>query len=197
MINENFVLLAAVFNIVGSSSYVLATLKGKAKPNRVTWVLWALAPLIAFSAQINEGVGISSLMTFMVGFGPLLVFLSSFVNKKAYWDITKLDIGCGVISVLALILWKVTSTGNIAIVFSILADVLAGLPTVIKSYKEPETERPTIFLFGAISATITLLTVDSWTFSHYGFPLYILLICALLFTLIKFPNLRLTKKIDS
>lgn len=191
MINEKFVLIAAVFNIVGSSSYVISTLRGKAKPNRVTWALWALAPLIAFSAQIDEGVGIRSLMTFMVGFGPLLVFVASFVNRKAYWKITKLDVACGIVSILALVLWKITGTGIIAIVFSIAADLMAGVPTIIKSYKEPETEHPTVFLLGGISAIITLLTIEHWTFASYGFALYILSICTLLFTLIAFPKFRL------
>ena len=69
MLNQNFVILAAALNLYGSASYVIETLKGKTKPNRVTWFIWALAPLIAFAAMASEGVGLSALMTFMVGFG--------------------------------------------------------------------------------------------------------------------------------
>jgi len=190
MLNQHFVLLGAVFNITGSSSYVIATLKGKTKPNRVSWFLWATAPIIAFSAEIKSGVGLTSLMTFMVGFGPLLVFLASFVNRKSVWKLTKLDIACGILSVLAIILWKVTGTGNIAIALSIAADLLAGVPTIIKSYIVPESESYWAFLCGAISAAITLLTIKVWTFANAGFPVYILLICLLLFVLIRFTKLR-------
>lgn len=186
MIDERFVLLGALFNIFGSVTYAVSTMKGKTKPNRITWFLWALAPLIAFGAQWGEGVKWQSVMTFMVGFGPLLIFLASFVNRKAYWQITKLDIVCGSISVLALILWLVTGTGLIAIAFSILSDFLAGVPTIIKAYSEPETEHPGVFRNGAISAAITLLTIKQWTFANYGFALYILLICVLLYVLIRF-----------
>jgi hypothetical protein len=186
MIDQKFVLLGALINLIGSSTYVFNTLKGKTKPNRVTWFLWAVAPLIAFSAQIDEGARWESLMTFMVGFGPLMIFLASFINRKAFWKITKLDIVCGAISVLALILWLVTGTGLIAIIFSILADFLAGVPTIIKSFKEPETEHHSVFRNGAISASITLLTIKRWEFSNYGFALYILLICLLLYGLIRF-----------
>jgi len=46
--------------------------------------------LIAFKAQIKEGVGIhQALLTFMVGFIPLIIFIASFINKKAYWKIGK------------------------------------------------------------------------------------------------------------
>jgi len=186
MIDEKFVLVGAVLNLMGSTTYAWNTLKGRTKPNRVTWFLWALAPLIAFTAQINEGVGLQALMTFMVGFGPLMIFIASFLNKKASWQITKLDITCGVLSVFALVLWAITGNGTIAIVFSILADLLAGIPTLIKSYKAPETEHSDAFRNGALSAAITLLTIQTWTFVNYGFALYILLICITLYALIRF-----------
>lgn len=125
-------------------------------------------------------------MTFMVGFGPLIIFFSSFVNRKAYRKITKLDIICGSMSVLALILWLVTGQGVVAIVFSILADLIAGVPTLVKAFNEPETEHHSVFRNGAISAAITLLTINEWTFINYGFALYILLICLTLYILIRF-----------
>lgn len=186
MINEKFVLIGALLNLMGSGTYAYNTIKGKTKPNRVTWFLWALAPLIAVAAQFAEGVTWAALMTFMVGFGPLVIFLSSFVNRKAYWKITKLDIVCGSISLLALILWLITGQGVVAIVFSILADLIAGVPTLVKAFNEPETEHHSVFRNGAISAAITLLTINEWTFVNYGFALYILLICVILYILIRF-----------
>jgi len=186
MLDPKFVIVGALFNLAGSSGYVIDTLKGSTKPNRITWVLWALAPLIAFGAEIHEGVGLQSLMTFMVGFGPLLVVIASFINKKSVWKLTRFDFVCGALSLLGLLLWLLTRHGNIAIAFSIMADGLAAAPTVVKSWKEPETESYLVFLFAAISATITLLTIDTWNFAHVGFPIYILGICGLLFALIKF-----------
>lgn len=186
MINENFVIVGAIISFLGGLSYLIDTLKGKAKPNKVTWFVWTLAPLIAFFATIQQGVGIQSLLTFMVGFNPLLIFIASFVNKKAYWKITKPDLICGALAIVGLLLWQVTNIGNLAILFSILADGIAGIPTIIKSYKEPETENPNVFLGSGIAAFITLLTIKTWNFEQYAFPTYIFAICALLYVLIKF-----------
>jgi len=194
MINENWVLVGALLNIIGSSTYAWNTLKGKTKPNRVSWFLWMVIPMIAFSAQISEGVGISSLMTFMVGFGPFLVLMASLMNKKAYWKVSTLDWWCGALSVLAVILWLVTGTGAVAIVLSILADLLAGVPTLIKAYKDPESEHHSVFRNGSISAAITMLTIQNWTFVAYAFPLYIFAICSVLYGLIRFKlGLRFDK----
>lgn len=194
MINENFVIVGAILNLIGSTNYAWNTIKGRTQPNRVTWFLWALAPLIAFSAMIDEGVGISSLMTFMVGFGPLLVFASSFVNKKSVWKITRFDMVCGALSLFGLILWLITDDPTLAIIFSIAADGLALLPTLVKSYKEPQTESWLIFMNGAISAGITLLTIQVWTFAAAAFPIYILIVCVVLFVLIRFQlGTKITK----
>lgn len=186
MLDPRFIYLTIILNLAGSVGYALDTIKGKTKPNRVTWMLWALAPMIAFFASLSEGVGLSAIMTFMVGFGPLIVFLASFVNRKAYWNITRLDILCGSLAILALILWIITGTGNIAITLSILADLIAGIPTVVKAWKFPETESTNVYRNAALSAIITLLIIDHWTYAAYGFPLYILGICGLLYILIKF-----------
>ena len=184
MINEKWVILGALLNLTGSLKYVFDTLKGKTRPNRISWFLWALAPLIAFSAELNQGVGLRSLMTFMVGFGPLMVVIASFISKKSVWKLTPFDYVCGGLSILGLLLWAITREGNIAIFFSILADGFAAVPTIVKSYKEPETESGLVFGLGIINAGITLLTINHWTFANYGFPLYILLICTLLSSLI-------------
>ena len=187
MISEKFIRLGAVFNIIGSTGYVFDTLKGKTRPNRVTWFLWALAPLIAFGAELRHGVSIlQALMTFMVGFGPLMIFLSSFVNNKSVWKATRFDFICGGLSLLGLALWWLTGSGWLAILFSIAADALAAVPTLVKSYSHPETESWRVFMYGSISAAITLLAIDTWDFAHAGFPLYILTICLVFVVLIRY-----------
>lgn len=92
MLHPNFVIVGAFIFFLGSIGYFVETLQGKVKPNKVTWFIWTLAPLIAFFAEIQQGVGIQSLLTFMVGFVPLIIFIASFVTKKAYWKIGRLDI---------------------------------------------------------------------------------------------------------
>lgn len=195
MLDKKFVIIGALLNISGSINYVYNTVLGRTKPNRVSWTLWAIAPLVAFAAEIHQGVGLESLMTFMVGFGPLLVVSASLLNKQAYWKISRFDVVCGGLSLLALALWAITRSGDVAIALSIAADLLAAVPTLVKAYREPASESHTVFAVGAISAAITLLTVKVWSFASYGFPLYILLICIVFTTLIAFPHLRPNRKL--
>jgi len=85
-----------------------------------------------------------------------------------------------------LLLWWITKTGDVAIMFSIMADGLAALPTIVKAYRYPETESSFLYLTAAISATLTLLTLRSWTFASYGFPFYILIVTLIIYILVQF-----------
>lgn len=184
--NSNFVIVGTLIGAVGALAYLIDTVKGKVKPNRVSFLLWSIAPFIAFAAQIKQGVGIESLMTFSTGFLPILTFGASFVNKKAEWKITKFDLVCGALSILGLILWLITKVGNIAITFSILADGLAAVPTIVKAYKYPDTELAWPWIATVFGVVLTLLTLSEWTFANSGFIVYILIVNTLIFSLIQF-----------
>jgi hypothetical protein len=186
MLNQNFIIIGTLIGAAGSLAYLVDTVKGKVKPNRVSFLLWSIAPFIAFAAQIKQGVGLASLMTFSTGFLPLTTFIASFVNKKAEWKITKFDLVCGVLSILGLILWLVTKVGNIAITFSILADALAAIPTIVKAYKYPDTEIAWPWIATAFGVVLTLLTLNELTFANSGFIVYILIVNTLIFSLVQF-----------
>lgn len=172
---QYLVILGALVNFLGSLAYLIKTIKGKTKPNRVSWLLWTVAPMIAAVAAFSNGVRWAVLPVFMSGFTPLMILAASFVNKKSYWKLEKFDYGCGLFSVLALIIWAVTKDPVIAIIFSILSDGFAAIPTVIKAWKFPDTESASIYAVGVFSALTSFAAVKTWTFSEYGFAIYLVI----------------------
>lgn len=186
MLHPNFIIVGTLIGAAGSLAYLIDTVKGKVKPNRISFLLWSIAPFIAFAAQIKQGVGLESLMTFSTGFLPLIIFIASFVNKKAEWKITRFDLICGVLSIIGLILWLITQVGNVAILFSIIADGLAAIPTLVKAYKYPDTEIAWPWLATAFGIVLTLLTIDRWTFANSGFIAYIFVVNILIFSFVQF-----------
>jgi hypothetical protein len=176
VIDPRFAILGALITVAGSASYARDTLRGRTQPNRVTWMLWTVAPLIAFAAEVAQGVGLASLLTLAVGVGPLLVVIASFLDPRAYYRLTRFDGVCAGLSVAALVAWGLTGTGDVAIVFSILADLFGLIPTLRKARRDPASESASAFLASGCGSVITVITVPAhaWTFATVGFPLYIL-----------------------
>lgn len=193
MLHSNFIIIGTLIGAAGSVAYLVDTVKGKIKPNRVSFLLWSIAPFIAFFAQIKQGVGLEALMTFSTGFQPLMIFIASFVNKQAEWKLTRFDLLCGILSLMGLVLWMITRVGNVAIFFSIVADGLAAIPTIVKACKYPDTEIAWPWIATSFGVILTLLTLSTFTFANSGFIFYILVVDTLIFALVQF---RLGEKLQ-
>jgi hypothetical protein len=177
MISDKFVIIGALAELWGCIIYSRDTLTGKTKPNRVTWLLWFLAPSVAFAAELNKHVSFYiALTTLSVVAGPMLVFAASFFSPQAYWKLGRLDYTCGLLSLLGLLLWVIYKDSNIALVFALVADFLAAAPTLVKSFTNPETESLEAYTAAILNGGLALLAIKHWTLANYGFPAYIFMI---------------------
>jgi hypothetical protein len=178
------VFLGAAVGLLGIASYIRDMFRGDVKPNRVSWLLWSIAPFIGTAAAISDGVTLAVLPVFMAGFGPLLVLIASFINKNAYWKTERFDYGCSFLSLLALSLWWVTNIPEVAILFSMASDGFAAIPTLTKSWRFPDTERAEPFLAGLFCSLTSFAAVNAWQFSSVAFPIYLILMnIALIFAI--------------
>jgi hypothetical protein len=177
---QYLVFVGAAVNLIGAIPYIKDTLKGKTKPNRVTWLMWTISPMIATFAAISNGVTWAVLPVFMAGFLPLLVLISSFINKDSYWKLEIFDYLCGFFSVLALILWAITKDPVIAITFSIISDSSAAMPTIIKAWKHPETETGSIYIISLLCTFTSFFAIKVWNFSSTAFPIYLIIISSII-----------------
>lgn len=172
---QYLVVIGVILNFYGIFIYAKDTLNGIAKPNRVTWLLWAIAPLIAGIAAFSDGVRWAALPAFASGIGSLIVFLVSFINEKAYWRLNKYDYICGIFSILALAFWYFTKSPIVAILLAIISDFFATIPTLAKAWFYPETESVTPYVTGLFNLATPFFAMRTWSPSEYAFPLYCVL----------------------
>jgi hypothetical protein len=185
-----FAIAGSVVNFAACVSYVRAILRGEAAPNRVTWFLWALVPVIAGAAQWRSGVGISTLVVLSVGLGPACIVLASFVAATGSWKLGPFDYVCGACSLAALALWAVSGDPVTAIVLSILADAAAALPTLRKAWLAPATEDRSAYLIAFAGMVLGILSVQEATFSAYAFNAYLVLVSLALVLILYLPRRR-------
>ena len=116
----------------------------------------------------------------LAGFTPFLILLASFINKKAYWKTEPKDYYLMAAAIAGIILWALTDNPNLALTFALLADIFAGLPTVIKAYKYPETESWVAYAISTLGFGISILAIQTYTFENGAFVIYVFILNGLL-----------------
>jgi len=170
VIDPRFIYLAVLLAAIGGWSYVRSTWRGVTSPNRVTWSLWGLEGVLGFGVELQQHIGLASLMTLMLGLVPCAVVIASFKNPHSVWRLGPFDAVCGAVSLAGLAFWAIVHEPTVALISFVAADQVAGLPTVRKSWLAPSTESPRVFILGFLNCTITILTLKTITTAGALFP---------------------------
>lgn len=169
------VLFSALLTVVAASAYIRDTLKGKTKPNRVSWLLWALFPLIGTAAAFQANADIwATIRVLLAGFLPLIIFLTSFWNQKSYWRLTLFDWLCGACALLAIAVWFILDSPKIGILFAVIGDGFAALPTFVKAWKYPKTETGLTYMINLIAVLLVIPSIPTWNIENSAFQIYLL-----------------------
>jgi hypothetical protein len=175
------VVCSALISIGGAYAYMRDTLRGSTKPNRVSWSMWALAPLIGVGAAISAGADMWTVVRiFLAGFLPLLVLIASFFSPKSYWKTSAFDLMCGGASVAALICWLVFSNPIMAVLLAAIGDGFASIPTLVKAWKAPEPETASTYVASFVSVILVLPSIPVWDIPNSAFQIYLLSVNLLL-----------------
>src|SRR3990167_9078035 len=169
MLPGQVVYIGLLLQFIGQISYIASIFRGHAKPNLVSWFIWMLAPMIGFFFLVQAGAG----------FSAITILFSIFI-KNGYWKINAFDLYCGALALLALIFYVVTHNLGISIIFAMLSDSLAAVPTIVKSWKFPETESGLLFFLAMLSNILGLLTIKVWSFSISIFGIFVVIQCVLI-----------------
>ena len=170
------VVVSVLLMVWGAYDYLRDTLAGKTKPNRVSWSLWALAPLISLGAAFDaDADGWASIRVLVGGIVPAVIFLASFINKNSYWRLGRFDWFCGGLSLAALVFWQLADSPLVAVLLATAANTLATIPTLVKAWNYPETESRLIFITSFISAILIIPAIPVWTIANSAFQIGLML----------------------
>ena len=170
------VVVSVLLMVWGAYDYLRDTLAGKTKPNRVSWSLWALAPLISLGAAFDADADVwASIRVLVGGIVPAVIFFASFINKNSYWRLGRFDWFCGGLSVAALVFWQLADSPLVAVLLATTANTLATVPTFVKAWNYPETESRLIFITSFISAILIIPAIPVWTIANSAFQIGLML----------------------
>ena len=167
--------LAITGGVIGTFStvpYLIDVVKGKTKPNIVSWSTWTLLMAIATAAAFAAHAPRSAFLTLGDTFCVFAVVILGL--KYGVAKMTLFDAACQGLAVLGLILWLIFNSPSIALIFSIVVDFVVALPTIKHSWNDPTEETWQAFAIATVASIFTLVSLDKYAFTDLAFPAYLL-----------------------
>ncbi|MGI6612444.1 MAG: hypothetical protein ACOX0Z_02645 [Candidatus Nanosyncoccaceae bacterium] len=194
LILPNFVLLiSAAIRLLGGVAYIRATIRGKAKPNSLTWLLWGITPTITLFAVLSVRDTSNLIVTAALALSPLAVSFVAIRKDRRSLRFDKFNSVCAILAIIGIILWYFTKNPNLAILLAIAADFVSSLPTIVKAKHQPASEYPPTYIMSATAMLLALLTIPKWTFTNSAFMVYVFVLNIIIANLSTFGRLRKLK----
>jgi len=185
-----FGILSALVLIIGGIPYLKDIHQRKVRPHILSWTGWSFITAIgAFSMLVG---GSEWVVAILLANTLLCISIAvySMVRKVGVWSASIYDFILFGLGFLGLILWQVSGLPILAVIFAILADFFFGLPTIIKTFKNPASETYFTWSASATSGLLSLLAIKQYTFLEVAYPLYLFIFDTLVLLLV----LKIIKK---
>lgn len=164
-------IMAGVIGLLGYIPYIVSILQGKTKPNRASWFIWTLVGgLLAFS-YMSAGDMNTAWVPLGYFIGPFVTAILSIRYGYAVW--TKLDTFCVVAALISVVPWLFSHNASLTLIINVLIDSTGAIPTIVKSYREPETEDFTAWLLFFIANTLEVVAISDWSNLTVIYPVYL------------------------
>ncbi len=171
--NQLFGYISGILVILSFVPYIKDIFKNTTKPERASWLIWAILGLVIFFAQLAKGASNSLWFTGAQVLGDLTVFILAI--KYGVGGLIKRDIIALFAAGLGLVLWYLTSEAAVALFIAIAIDATGLFLTVVKSYEKPSTETMSAWVLTGLAGLFAIFSVGKINLSLLAWPVYIFL----------------------
>jgi hypothetical protein len=168
------IILSTLTTICATLPYIFDILKHKTKPRVVSWFTWTILTAISAAASFSDhqyAAGILSLSASVECFTVVILGL-----KYGEKEFTAFDIACQIGALVGLLLWYLFNSPAIAIIASIIIDLIASLPTIKHAWDKPAEETWITFALSGTGAMFTVFAATSTKITALANPIYLVII---------------------
>ena len=171
--DKYFGIAAGIITFLSFFPYFRDVINRVAKPERASWFIWIVIGPIAIFSQLALGAGPSIWLVAMdtlggiIGFILAVIYGSGWLKKRDYIGLA--------IAGLGLILWQFTHHAAYALITIILIDLVGTVLNTVKTYEDPGSETPTLWLCVAFAGLLAAISVGEFNPVLLIYPLYIFL----------------------
>ena len=164
-------IVAGCVYLLGFVPYLIALRQGKTRPNRATWWIWAIVGLILVVSYRSSGASNTIWVPVSATVCHITIAIASLRYGEGGWN--RFDRTCLLGAGISLFFWWQLKSSLIALSINIAIDFLGALPTIRKSYHEPETEDLLSWMLFLAASTLNLFAIENWSFELFAYPFYL------------------------
>jgi hypothetical protein len=168
---ETLAIIASVVAVFSTTPYIVDTIRGKTRPNIVSWFTWGLLNSLAMAAAFTAHESRTALLMMGAAIATLAVVVVGIKYGTAKLSI--FDGLCQGGAVVGLIFWLIFNSPTVAMASSFGISLIAALPTIRHAWIKPAEETWQTFVLAAIPAVITIVSLSSFTFNSLLMPIFL------------------------
>lgn len=153
--------IAVILTFIAYIPYYRDIIKGKTHPHVYSWTLWCLLTILILALQAKGGAGPATWITAAAGLLCIGVIALSLRNGKK--DITLSDTVVAILSLIAMGFWLIADKPIVSVILVVVADLLAFIPTVRKSWNKPHAETLSLYATNTLRFAIAVVAVANYT----------------------------------
>ncbi|NMB91694.1 hypothetical protein GYA37_02495 [candidate division WWE3 bacterium] len=169
-----FLVLSTITSFITPIIGIYSIIKGSFRPQRMTRFLLFLISSLFVGTLLAQHDRNSIFMAVPMLLSTFILFVLSL--KKGIGGTERMDVVVFFMTILSLTIWKTTNNPVLGLTMSIITDLTAFLPTLVKTWKFPETEEWKFYMSDVVASTFNILSIKHYTYGSLVFPFYILLI---------------------
>lgn len=170
-----------LLSLVSPISYTKSMLAGKSKPHRVTRLIVWLASVAGLLGVLHSSNLAGKI--FALIFLTRATYLLIMALLYGVGGTTKLDRICLVLGIVAIMAYLITKNGLLTISLGVLADLIAYIPTFVKTYHKPKSEDPLFFSIEFVASLFGIFAIWQWK-ADILFPIWFAISCLVVLALI-------------
>jgi len=179
--------VAGLISMAAYLPYAYDVIRGAARPNRATWLIWAIVGGLLFASYSAAAGGAACWVPLSDTLGPALIAVLAV--RYGEGGMNWFDVACLTIAGFSVLGWVITGSPMISLSINLFLALLGALPTLWSVYREPSAEPVLVWCAFLMGNLLNLVAVEHWNWRSAAYPVYAVLAAGLVNVLICWPAL--------
>ncbi len=168
--------------VITYSVYYYSIFTGETKPHRYTEFLYLIITWLIFTIQVSNEPSYWSIYLWLIAFFSL----ASFLLSLKFWtnDVTAFDKFCLWLWLITIPIWYVSWNPLYSLLLLVWLDFIATSPMMRKTFVDPYSENPYVYLIESIWLIFVLLSLTSFSLINSLYPIFIFSINIVIYLII-------------